>query len=490
MKIFYQLFLALLLGLILIVSVDQYFSYREEIRQFEEDLIQNGIQDGLSISGMIRHVWLENGRQKALELLEDASVKGKLQVRWVWSDNLKNPAVKYDSDLDIHASFLAGIPFSLKTESSEPSASIYTYVPVPLGLEKKGGLEIVQSLSSLKKYKKQMFHRAVMITSILAIVFGTILYLYITLKIRKPIELLMAHAQKIGEGDLSPGHALPKDNELGQLSETMNDMCSRLLISHEKIKFEYEARIQAIEQLRHTEQLSNLGILSAGIAHEIGNPLSVIEGRAKMIRDEDLTIDELRHNGSIIHKQCGRISTTIRQLLDYSRRPKQHISRENMQFVVKQVFQLLYPMAKKQQVAMHLSVDEDTETNIEVDGSQIQQVFVNLLMNSIQAMPLGGDIFVRISHHIEKNRDKENSELPCMKIEICDEGGGIDPKNIKEIFTPFFTTKTLGKGTGLGLSIAHEIVEEHDGWITVKNLDKGSCFTIYLPTKGRMKCEE
>ncbi len=129
---------------------------------------------------------------------------------------------------------------------------------------------------------------------------------------------------------------------------------------------------------------------------------------------------------------------------------------------------------------MHLSVEDSTDTNIEVDGSQIQQVFVNLLMNSIQAMPLGGDIFVILAHHVEKNKEKD-CEIACMKIEISDEGGGIDPKNMKEIFTPFFTTKTLGKGTGLGLSIAHEIVEEHGGWITVKNLDKGSCFTIYQP---------
>lgn len=490
MKIFYQLFIALLLGMILIVSVDQYLSYREEVRQFEKDLIQNAIQDGRSISGMIRHVWLENGEEKALELLKDASVKGKLQVRWIWSDELKNQRPASTDENDVYASFVDNNPVSVKVDSTEQPTTILTYIPVPLGIDRLGGLEIAQSLLSLQSYKQKMLYRAIMITVLIAIVFGIILYIYITLKIRRPIDQLMVQAKRIGEGDLSPAPALPKDNELGELSETINDMCSRLLISHEKIKFEYEARIRGIEQLRHTEQLSNLGILSAGIAHEIGTPLNVIEGRAKMIMEEDLPEDSMRHNGEIIYKQCGKISGTIRQLLDYSRRPKQHTARENILFMVKQVFQLLYPMARKQHVTMHLSLAEDTRTNIEVDGSQVQQVFVNLLMNSIQAMPHGGDIFVMLSNHLETDKSKEDGPLACMKIEINDEGGGIDPKNMKDIFTPFFTTKTLGKGTGLGLSIAHEIVEEHGGWITVKNLNKGSCFTIYLPMEGRKTCED
>lgn len=484
MKIFYQLFSALLLGLIFIISVHQYFSYREEVLQFEEDLIQNAIQDGRSISGMIRHVWLDDGEQKAMDLLQNASIEGKLKVRWVWLDDLINNEALKDQQIDVSASFQSNTPFSIKQDNTENPFSIITYIPVTLGLEKLGGLKITQSLLPLKSYQKKMLLRAIVISCVVAIVFGTILFLYITLKIRKPIEQLMAHTRRIGKGDLRLAPALSKDNELGLLSETINDMCSRLLISREKIKFEYEARLQTIEKLRHTEQLSNLGILAAGIAHEIGTPLNVIEGRSKMITEAAGNQEDICHNSDIIHKQCEKISHTIRQLLDYSRRPKQQIARENIQFMVKQVFQLIYPLAKKQDVTLNIQVEEGMETAIEVDGNQLQQVFVNLLMNSIQAMPHGGNVTVSMKKHTDKPKDNQKTEASFMQIEISDEGGGIEPENMKDIFTPFFTTKAMGAGTGLGLSIVHEIIQEHKGWITVRNLEKGSCFTLYLPMEG------
>ncbi len=452
--------------------------------QFEQDLIKNAIQDGHSISGMIRHVWLESGEQKALELLEDAYVEGKLRAKWIWADEIMHNEAIMQEQVDIPASFQANTPFSIKLNTAETPSSIITYIPVALGIARQGGLEIAQSLSPLKSYQKKMLLRAIAISGVVAIVFGAILYLYITLKIRKPIEQLMEHTKRIGKGDFTLAPALPKDNELGLLSETINDMCSRLVISREKIKFEYEARLQTIEKLRHTEQLSNLGILAAGIAHEIGTPLNVIEGRSKMISEVAINEEKIRQNSDIIHKQCEKISYTIRQLLDYSRRPKQQIARENIQFMIKQVFQLVYPLAKKQDVILNLQVEKEMETSMEVDANQLQQVFVNLLMNSIQAMPKGGNVIVAMTTSLEKPQDYEKPESSFMKIEISDEGGGIEPENMKNIFTPFFTTKAMGAGTGLGLSIAHEILQEHHGWITVRNVEKGSCFTIYLPMEG------
>lgn len=482
MKLFYQLFFSLLLGLIVIVSIDEYFSYKEEVFQFEEDLIRNAIQDGRSISGMISHVWQESGQERALELLEDASVEGQLKVAWFWFDDLKSDTLVRQR-VEIKSLLHYQQPLSIKVGEDTPAANIVTYVPISIADERAGGVVIEQSLASLKNYRHRMLIRALFITAVLAVFFGAILYIFINWKIRRPIEQLMVHTRNIGDGDFGPGPIVTENNELGKLSETINDMCSRLVISQEKIKFEYESRLQSIEQLRHTEQLSNLGILSAGIAHEIGTPLNVIEGRAKMIAAEELSDQEKRHNGEIIYKQCEKITATIRQLLDYSRRPKQQMGMANIKFLIKQVFQLLYPMARKQAVSMNLSVDENIKTTIQADESQLQQVFVNLLMNSIQAMPEGGHIDITLSSHLEKNNT-------YLRVQIYDEGGGIEPDNLENIFNPFFTTKSIGKGTGLGLSIAYEIVEEHDGWITVENSGKGSCFSIYLPNEGEKECGE
>ena len=140
-------------------------------------------------------------------------------------------------------------------------------------------------------------------------------------------------------------------------------------------------------------------------------------------------------------------------------------------------------MAAKQRVSFFMHKSENTEVILNADFSQLEQVLVNLLMNAIQAMPGGGKVDVSLSNEIvpTKQGDKQiRKKYLIMKIE--DEGEGIRKENFNHIFTPFFTTKTLGTGTGLGLSIAHGIVEEHGGWIdTENNARHGACFSIYLP---------
>jgi signal transduction histidine kinase len=279
--------------------------------------------------------------------------------------------------------------------------------------------------------------------------------------------------------------AFKGNDELSRLAQTLNEMCSRLLIAKEKIKFECDARLKTLEQLRHTERLSTFGLLSAGIAHEIGTPLNVVDGRAKMIIREELSPEEINECATIIQNQAERMTTIIRQLLDFTRRPKYKPAQENIVFLMKQVFQFLSPMANKQNVEFALHVTPKAEVMLQADGSQLQQVFVNLLMNAIQAMPEGGKVDISVGNLAAHSKLVPKGTLSSIiELRIEDEGEGIAEKNLKHIFTPFFTTKTLGTGTGLGLSIAHGIVEEHGGWIDVESAPgKGTCFSIYLPVK-------
>ena len=314
---------------------------------------------------------------------------------------------------------------------------------------------------------------------------GLILYIFIDRKIRRPLNNLMSQAERIGTGDLTANKAIEGNDELADMAETMNDMCSRLLIAKEKINFEYDARLKTLEQLRHTERLSSFGVLAAEIAHELGTPLNVVDGRAKMIMIDNLPQKDIHDCASIIIHQAERMTTIIRQLLDFTRTPKQKISTEDITFHIKQVFQLLYPMAAKQQVSFFLNKKEDTEVILSGDFAQLQQVLVNLLMNAIQAMPNGGKVDVSLSNEMQATSSGENrTKNKYLKVKIQDEGEGILKENMQHIFTPFFTTKTIGTGTGLGLSIAHGIVEENGGWIDIKNdVQTGACFTVYLPIK-------
>jgi len=483
MKLFYHLFGYLLLGMIALIGIDEYLSFQAEIDQYETDMITNAIEDGKSISGMVSHVWKESGETKALDLLQDASRAGTIQIHWVWLEELQTAFNGTTAQKEQLQRVSQGIPISLKVQENDGSYLRYTYVPVDVGASRQGALELSQTLLTFNAFYKKMLKRALTLTCLLALICGLILYQFMNRKIGIPLQNLMVQAKRIGQGDLTANNDISGNNELTEMAETMNDMCSRLLIAKEKINFEYDARLKTLQQLRHTERLSSFGVLSAEIAHELGTPLNVVDGRAKMIMDEELPDEEIKECAAIIKNQAERMTVIIRQLLDFTRQSKPRRSTDDISFHIKQVFQLLYPMATKQRVSFSLNREENTNATLNTDFSQIQQVLVNLLMNGIQAMPEGGQIDVKLSNEIVSPTGTENRvKTTYLKVTIQDEGEGIDQENFKNIFTPFFTTKTLGAGTGLGLSIAHGIVEEHGGWIDIKNnVSSGACFTVYLP---------
>lgn len=489
MKLFYHLFGSLLVGMILLIGIDEYLSFLVEVKQFEIDMVTNALQTGNSISGMIAHTWQESGERKALELIEDAGKSGTMRIRWVWADTLANDVTVAADDQEQLTRLNLQEKATLKIHDPNGETLLFTYIPVDIGQERNGALELRQTFSALQIYSGRMLIRAIRITIILALFCGVILYFFIHHKIRIPLTRLTKQAKRIGQGDLRGNHTVIGTDELADLAKTMNEMCASLLIAKEKIKFEYDARLKTLDQLRHTERLSTFGLISAGIAHEIGTPLNVVDGRAKMIISEELNDEEIKECAAIIKSQAERMTLIIRQLLDFTRRPKQHIASENIVILIKQIFQLLHPMSSKQQVTFALSKDEEAEVVLSVDGSQIQQVLINLLMNSVQAMPNGGTVSVYVSNEMLSGPQGAYRPLQCfLKIRIVDEGEGICKEDLEHIFTPFFTTKTIGTGTGLGLSIAHGIVEEHGGWIDVESsVLNGACFSVYLPLKDDNK---
>jgi two-component system NtrC family sensor kinase len=483
MKLFLHLYGYLLFGIIILVGIDEYLSFNAEVEQYEADMITSATQNGKSISGMITHIWQEGGEEKALELIHDASNSGQFSIRWVWPQVLLDDPLYSTALKPQLRKILEGQTVSFKMRDKDDCFERYTYVPVDIGEQQRGALELRQTLVPLENYTRAMLTRAFTITTLLALICGLILYMFINWKIRLPLSKLMDQAKRIGHGDFSANHNINGNDELAELAYTMNDMCSRLIIAKEKIKFEYDTRLKTLEQLRHTERLSSFGVISAGIAHELGTPLNVVDGRAKMIINEELHDGEIKDCAQIIKNQAERMTGIVRQLLDFTRRPKQHVSEDNVALLIKQVFQLLYPMAVKQHVYFNLCQEEGSDVVFRADFSQLQQVVVNLLLNSIQAMPNGGKIEVSLSNiMLDNSSDHDGGPGKYFKLRIHDEGEGIHEEDLEHILTPFFTTKAIGSGTGLGLSIAHGIVEEHGGWIDVESrVQNGACFSVYLP---------
>ncbi len=484
MKLFSKIYTYLLLGIISLLIVEGNLNYEAEIKQFNIDMDDKVQQIGLVISGMITSVWQERGAEAAIRLIEDANRADRLiSISWVWLDELlkdhgkKNPVLKLLNS----SKPLEKVSFTSLDEHRQKQR--YTFMTIDVPRERKGAIRFVQSLQPLAEFTQAMLVRSLIITTLLTLISGILIYFFIHYKIRRPLGKLSRKAIEIGKGNLMPNLEIKGEDELVDLAGIMNDMCTRLLIAKEKIHFEHLARLKTLEQLRHTEKLSTVGQIAAGIAHELGTPLNVVDGRAKMIISEPLEHVELVNCARIIKNQAERMTSIIRQLLDYSRKKKSHPKiLESVENILRQVFHLLTPIAAKQGITLVLNIAPEAKMGCRVDSQQIQQVFMNVILNAIQATTEGRNVQVDISNTKLKSMLHTDDQLKkFIRIDVIDEGEGIPDNRLQEIFTPFFTTKQIGLGTGLGLSIARELLEEHGGWIEVENRPvRGAQFTIFL----------
>ncbi|HMM12184.1 MAG TPA: [Fe-Fe] hydrogenase large subunit C-terminal domain-containing protein [Bacteroidales bacterium] len=229
----------------------------------------------------------------------------------------------------------------------------------------------------------------------------------------------------------------------------------------------------AREALRQSEKLAHMGQLSAGIAHELNNPLGVITMYSNLLLD-DAPDDQMRNDLQLIVEQAERCRKIVGGLLNFARKNQLRLVETNVESLVNRSLQsVVIPPA----VAVEVEVDL-TDPFAFIDADQMMQVLTNLEKNAVEAMPEGGILRVRIG---EKNEE--------ITISIADTGTGISPENMDRIFTPFFTTKEVGKGTGLGLPLCYGIVKMHKGQINVTSNDQpekgptGTTFTIVLPRK-------
>ena len=229
-------------------------------------------------------------------------------------------------------------------------------------------------------------------------------------------------------------------------------------------------------QLMHAEKLASVGILAAGVAHEIGNPLSAISGYAQLM-DHEKAAAEDREFARAIGEEADRINKIIRDLLDYSRPSPHRGQAVEVNLAVESVLNMFF--TQKRLKSSRLEIVRELAPGLPpvmMDRDQLQQVVLNMVMNAAQAMEeKGGRLTISTGRH-----------KGLVQVVFSDNGPGIDPQNLPLLFDPFFTTKPVGKGTGLGLAICHRIVNQAGGRIKVESgPGRGTDFTVWLPAGGR-----
>ena len=483
MKLTIKIMGLIFLGIIALLAVDGYIAVKREINLFDNDMKQNAFMLGNTVKELTIGAWHESGRNRALELIKKVDKEeNHMRIQWVWLGGLSSGPYMPHVALKKLTAVFNGHEISVKKTDDNGPGYRYTYIPVKISNNAHGALEISESLAELTGYVHKTIFRSIILGILMALL-GFIMLWVLGIKfVGRPLNQMMAFTRQIGEGDFSKQIVVHGHDELSNLATAMNQMCEQLAASREAVRKETEARIAALEQLRHTERLATLGRLSSGIAHELGTPLNVVSGRAKLIIHENLNKQDIVECSRIIKEQAERMAKLIRQLLDFARRRAPQKSWVDLRNLSAQVMEMLTPSAKKQNVIIDLLKKEDIPL-VPIDPYQIQQVLINLVLNGIQAMPEGGHLELGI--HMKYACPPAQNCSPKQNyavIYIKDEGSGIPEEHINHIFEPFFTTKSVGQGTGLGLSISYGIVQEHGGWIDVQsNVGKGSCFTIYIP---------
>ncbi|GAB6143838.1 sensor histidine kinase [Desulfocicer niacini] len=482
MKLFYKIYIFLIITLIVILGSYGYIVYQREINQFSNDMERNAFLLGHAISGPIGHIWEKSGMDMALQLINDVNRgEDQINIRWIWLDNRSHDLQTSRLPSNLRNKIISGESISLTMNDLKGELFRFSYIPIKIPQNSMGAIEISESLMEMKKYTRDSFVHLFYTGALLLLTFGVILWHRFNIWIHQPLQRFIEKSAKIGEGDLEPDLELKGSDEFSQLAATFNGMCENLNATLNSIRVEHEKRICALEQLRHTERLATLGRLSAGVAHELGTPLNVISGRSKLIHNGRLTPPEIVDNARIIGEQSHRMTQIIQSLLDFSRR--RHLNRqyEDMTLVVDKVIEMLTSTAAKAKVSLEW-VQKEKLPQVFIDFSQIQQVLTNLIMNGIQAMPQGGTLSLSM-FTVDTHPPEENlADKPYLAVQLEDEGQGIAEENMAYLFEPFFTTKEMGQGSGLGLSIVFGIVEEHGGWINVKNrADRGACITVFFP---------
>jgi len=223
------------------------------------------------------------------------------------------------------------------------------------------------------------------------------------------------------------------------------------------------------EQLR-TEKMASIGLLATGMAHEIGTPIASIMGYAELSAGEQPDNSAIQDYARRITEDCSRIDRIVRGLLDYSRPRTPGSENADVRDVLYSTLDLMAEQGVFKQLNFSTEI-EDGLLSAQCDHHQLQQVVINLLLNSRDATLTGGTITVRAR--------REDAHI---RLDVVDDGVGITDESMKHIFDPFFTTKPPGKGTGLGLAISARIVDGFGGRIAVRStVGEGSCFSVWLP---------
>jgi signal transduction histidine kinase len=267
---------------------------------------------------------------------------------------------------------------------------------------------------------------------------------------------------------------LETNDEIQILAQEFELMREKLQESYQGLEDKIQARTRDLQeaqaQISHQEKMASLGLMAAGIAHEIGNPLTSISSMAQLIKRKDTDQNVTDYVNNIL-KNIDRISRIVRELVDFSRPSAYESAPTNINEIINSAVGIIKYDRRSKNITFSLNLDSDLPKLVVVKD-HLFQVFLNILINAVDASEGYGNL-IKVDSYWKNN---------TIQVDIIDEGCGIPKDKLNRIFEPFYTTKEVGKGTGLGLTVSYGFIKQLKGEIKVKSeAEKGSTFSIIIP---------
>ena len=334
---------------------------------------------------------------------------------------------------------------------------------------------------TLKKQKIAITAFLIGFICLLSVVLCTILWKLVSV----PLSMLTHGMERVAAGELDYVVEIKTKDEIGELAGAFNAMTADLSIAkkeliewgttlEKKVEKKTEEIRKAQAQLVHSEKLASLGRMAAGVAHEINSPLTGIVTFGYLLQKKFPEGSEERQDIDVIIEQANRCSNIIKGLLGFARATSVEKGLVNLNDVINSSLNMIRHKADFFNVKIVLNLDE-TLQHIMANASQIQQVFLNMIINAADAMEGKGSFTITTQKVIDDGKS-------FAEVIFTDTGHGISEENMPKLFEPFFTTKPVGKGTGLGLAVSHGIIQDHGGKMLVRSkLGEGTSFFVRLP---------
>ncbi len=497
--------------IIVVVVIEGVFLYLN-IKSLSQQMIEKTEEEAFNLSETIRlsirYAMIKDRRDEYQRIIDDvAQRKGIVEVRifnkageiTVSSDRSKVGTIvdmKAEACYGCHREDQAKVllPSDSKTRvyQTEKQRLLGLINPIynepacyschPKTINVLGVLDTMVTLEEFDKEKNQLYKRMIVSGIISVVVLSLLTGLLFTRLVNRPVDKLLAATKKAAQGDLDQEVRIQSSDELGELSNSFNHMITELKRSRDAIEEwtqTLEQRVQertrelqqVQDQLIQAGKMAALGELAAGVAHEINNPLTgVLTFSSLMLKKVDENHLWKKDLENIV-QQTTRCRNIVKGLLDFARQRKPDRKEWDIHFLIDRTVTLVENQARFQNITIVKEFNPHIPT-LFVDGDQMQQVFMNIIINAADAMNgQKGTLTI-----------KTTSQDGMVEVSFSDTGCGMNKEHLSKVFTPFFTTKETGKGTGLGLAISYGIIQSHGGKIEVESeIGKGSTFRIKLP---------